>query len=83
MNQSRVELGPDEMTPEQRAHLEKTKETMRRLIANRGKKTDWAWRCQECGHKFRSLAAVQRASWNDGCPKCGGVDVDYSLPVVA
>ncbi len=31
--------------------------------------------CQECGKKFYSVGAATRASFN-GCPKCGGVDVD-------
>ena len=33
------------------------------------------WACQECGKKFRSVAAAERASRN-GCPKCGGCDID-------
>jgi len=31
--------------------------------------------CQECGKKFYTTASAERAA-NDGCPKCGGVDVD-------
>lgn len=31
--------------------------------------------CQECGRKFKTTKAAERAS-NDGCPKCGGVDID-------
>ena len=31
--------------------------------------------CMECGKRFRSTASAERASL-DGCPKCGGVDVD-------
>lgn len=34
--------------------------------------------CQECGKKFRTVSAAERAS-NDGCPKCGGVDVDLDM----
>lgn len=34
--------------------------------------------CQECGHKFRTTKAAERAA-NDGCPKCGGVDVDLDV----
>lgn len=33
--------------------------------------------CMECGHVFRSVAAAERAAFGpDGCPKCGGSDVD-------
>lgn len=43
---------------------------------------DYAWRCQECGHKFASAAAAERAASSDrGSPKCGGSDVDESLPI--
>jgi predicted nucleic acid-binding Zn-ribbon protein len=38
------------------------------------------WQCQECGRRFRSVAAAERASMN-GCPKCGGVDIDLAAPV--
>lgn len=31
--------------------------------------------CQECGKKFKSVRAAERAA-DVGCPKCGGVDVD-------
>jgi hypothetical protein len=33
------------------------------------------FKCQECGKKFRTVAAAERAA-NNGCPGCGGVDVD-------
>ena len=33
--------------------------------------------CQECGYKFKTLKAADRASYSDsGCPKCGGSDID-------
>lgn len=33
--------------------------------------------CMECGHKFRTIAAAEKASFGDkGCPKCGGSDID-------
>jgi hypothetical protein len=33
--------------------------------------------CQECGHKFRTVRAAERASFGqNGCPKCGGSDID-------
>lgn len=31
--------------------------------------------CMECGRKFSTTKAAQNAS-NNGCPKCGGVDID-------
>ncbi len=33
--------------------------------------------CLECGRKFKTVKAAEKAA-NDGCPKCGGVDVDVS-----
>jgi hypothetical protein len=36
------------------------------------------WKCMECGRKFRTAKAVERAA-NNGCPKCGGVDVDLDV----
>lgn len=36
--------------------------------------------CMECGHKFRTIKAAERASFSaQGCPKCGGADIDLSL----
>lgn len=35
----------------------------------------YTFKCQECGKKFKTTAAAEKAS-NDGCPKCGGVDID-------
>jgi predicted nucleic acid-binding Zn-ribbon protein len=33
--------------------------------------------CMECGHKFRTIAAAERAAFGpDGCPRCGGADID-------
>ena len=33
----------------------------------------------ECGHKFRTLKAAERAAFGDaGCPKCGGADIDLA-----
>jgi predicted nucleic acid-binding Zn ribbon protein len=34
--------------------------------------------CMECGKKFYCVRAAERASY-DGCPKCGGVDVDVNV----
>jgi len=33
--------------------------------------------CMECGKRFRTIAAAERAS-SIGCPKCGGVDIDLA-----
>ena len=42
----------------------------------------FAWRCQECGYTFRSVKTAEKASFgDDGCPGCGGSDIDMSLPV--
>lgn len=35
------------------------------------------FRCQECGRGFRTTAAAQRAV-DEGCPGCGGSDVDMA-----
>ena len=33
--------------------------------------------CMECGHKYRTIKAAERAAFGDrGCPKCGSRDVD-------
>jgi hypothetical protein len=33
------------------------------------------YKCIECGRKFKTAKAAQRAA-NKGCPGCGGVDID-------
>ncbi len=33
------------------------------------------FRCLECGRKFKTVEAAENAA-NDGCPNCGGVDID-------
>jgi hypothetical protein len=35
----------------------------------------FAFKCQECGKKFKTVKAAERASYH-GCPKCGGCDID-------
>lgn len=33
--------------------------------------------CMECGHKFRTVKAAERAAFGDsGCPKCGASDIN-------
>lgn len=37
--------------------------------------------CQECGHKFKTVRAAEKASFSDrGCPGCGGSDIDIGPP---
>jgi predicted nucleic acid-binding Zn-ribbon protein len=33
------------------------------------------FQCQECGRIFKTARAAEKASW-DGCPECGGSDID-------
>ena len=34
--------------------------------------------CMECGKKFRTIRAAEKAS-SEGCPRCGGCDVDLDV----
>jgi hypothetical protein len=35
--------------------------------------------CMECGYKFRTIASAERAAFGpNGCPKCGGADIDLA-----
>lgn len=34
--------------------------------------------CMECGKKFRTVKAAERAA-SEGCPNCGGVDIDLAV----
>lgn len=35
--------------------------------------------CMECGYKFRTIKAAERAAFGElGCPKCGGSDIDLA-----
>jgi hypothetical protein len=36
------------------------------------------FKCMECGKRFRTTKAAERASLN-GCPGCGGVDIDLDV----
>ena len=42
-------------------------------------KENSGFQCMECGKRFRSVAAAERATRN-GCPGCGGSDIDIALP---
>lgn len=42
---------------------------------------DSGFACMECGHRFRTVKAAEKASFGpDGCPKCGGSDIDLAEP---
>ena len=34
--------------------------------------------CQECGRKM-TLKQAERATYGNGCPKCGGCDIDLAV----
>jgi len=34
------------------------------------------WKCQECGRRMTARAAERAAFGEDGCPGCGGSDID-------
>lgn len=38
------------------------------------------WVCQECGKTFTLKAAERAMSSTQGCPKCGGADIDLRAP---
>ena len=40
------------------------------------------FKCLECGKKFKTAKAAERASFN-GCPKCGGCDVDLDVQITS
>lgn len=42
-------------------------------------KTTSGFACMECGKKFKTVRAAEKAS-SVGCPKCGGCDIDLSSP---
>jgi hypothetical protein len=35
------------------------------------------FKCVECGRRFRTVSAAERAV-DEGCPRCGGSDVDLA-----
>jgi DNA-directed RNA polymerase subunit RPC12/RpoP len=43
------------------------------------KRIEPVFACMECGRKFRTVGAAQRAT-NQGCPGCGGSDIDLYVP---
>lgn len=61
--------GEGTMTPERKAELLELVRKAKKAAADR-------FACMECGHKFRSAKAAERAYFGSGCPKCGGADFD-------
>lgn len=41
------------------------------------------WQCNECGRRMTALAAERAFSNTQGCPKCGGADIELAEPVAA
>lgn len=40
---------------------------------------DSGFACMECGYRFKTIKAAEKASFGpDGCPQCGGADIDLS-----
>ena len=37
--------------------------------------------CRECGKKFKTTKAAEKAMWN-GCPKCNGSDIDIARDAI-
>jgi ssDNA-binding Zn-finger/Zn-ribbon topoisomerase 1 len=38
------------------------------------------WQCQECGKRMTLKQARKASFGTDGCPKCGGADIDLATP---
>ena len=46
-------------------------------VSARAPKKTSGFACNECGHKFRTIKAAEKAAFGpDGCPKCGGADIE-------
>jgi hypothetical protein len=53
----------------------------RRRKAKAKRNPDSGFVCLECGHKFRSVAAAEKAAFGDeGCPDCDGSDINFDYP---
>jgi ssDNA-binding Zn-finger/Zn-ribbon topoisomerase 1 len=44
------------------------------------KKAPKDWKCQECGKRMTLKAAERAMLGPNGCPKCGGSDIDMAPP---
>ena len=59
------------------AEEEEPEEDMTENNVSEGK--DSGFSCMECGHKFKTIKAAERAAFGpNGCPKCGGSDIDLT-----
>lgn len=68
-----------------KSEIDKYEEVAEKSLRRKGMEdiTDFDnnWYCQECGYKFKTAKAAERASFGDrGCPKCGGSDIDMGKP---
>lgn len=36
------------------------------------------WECRECGKRMTMKQAQKAVSGTEGCPKCGGADIDLA-----
>jgi Zn finger protein HypA/HybF involved in hydrogenase expression len=56
-------------------------ECRKRVAEMLKKESKSGFHCQECGHGFATVKAAEKASYSDdGCPKCGGSDIDLGRP---
>ena len=65
----------------EQGYLPRTLESEKRLNGitreKRARRREPLFQCQECGKKFYSVKAAKKASFgDDGCPGCGGSDID-------
>lgn len=52
---------------------------LKTLNALRRRKAAKSFECMECGRKM-TLRQAENAVYGDGCPKCGGADIDEVTP---
>jgi len=50
---------------------------MAKLKGKRGRPRPILFKCNECGHGFRTVKAAEKAA-SRGCPGCGGLDIDVA-----
>ncbi len=59
--------------------MNETQKAPTESTAVQARKATSGFACQECGHKFRTIKAAEKAAFGDnGCPKCGGSDIDLA-----
>lgn len=49
-------------------------------MTTKSAKTEHSWACQECGKRLSAKQAERVMLGPNGCPKCGGADVDIYVP---